>query len=245
MTDGSRKHGKKAGEPGAKPEEPVSEREAAERKAAEKPEREAPGEAAGRPPAEEAPGPEAGLEIPALEAKAWEEDPRDAEIARLKDQLLRTLAELENLRRRGEREREDIAKYAIAGFVRDILTVADNVRRALEAIPAHAREEDQNLDSLAVGVEATERELLAAFERHGIRKIEPLGEKFDHDLHHAMFEVENTGKPPGTVVELMQAGYILNDRLLRPAMVGVAKGEPKGEDAGEEGEKPEGVDTTV
>jgi molecular chaperone GrpE len=149
-----------------------------------------------------------------------------AEIARLKDQLLRALAEIENTRRRAEREREDTARYAISAFARDILTVADNLRRALDNIPAHAREKDEMLNTLAVGVEATERELLAGFERHGLRKIEPLGEKFDHNFHQAMFEVADTGKPPGTIVQVMQAGYVLHGRLLRPALVGVAKGEP-------------------
>jgi molecular chaperone GrpE len=149
-----------------------------------------------------------------------------AEIARLKDQLLRALAEIENTRRRAEREREDTARYAISAFARDILTVADNLRRALDNIPAHAREKDEMLNTLAVGVEATERELLAGFERHGLRKIEPLGEKFDHNFHQAMFEIADTGKPPGTIVQVMQAGYVLHGRLLRPALVGVAKGEP-------------------
>lgn len=211
---------------------------------------------------------EEGLEIPAEEAEAGapegeasppgagpeEAAAPEAELARLKDQLLRALAEGENLRRRAEREREEVAKFAIAGFARDILSVADNLRRALENIPAHTREQDPNLDALAVGVEATERELMAAFERHGIRKIEPLGEKFDHDLHHAMFELEDTGKPAGTVVELMQPGYVLQERLLRPALVGIAKGEPRpapepapgGEpEGGPEGDPPKGVDTTV
>jgi molecular chaperone GrpE len=187
-------------------------------------------------PAEAAPTPEAepGAEAkPAAEAEAKpasEIEARlaelEAESARLKDQLLRALAEVENTRRRGEREREDVARYAISGFARDILTVADNLRRALDNIPAHAREKDEMLNTLAVGVEATERDLLAAFERHGLKKIEPLGEKFDHNFHQAMFEVPDTGKPPGTVVQVMQAGYVLNGRLLRPALVGVAKGEP-------------------
>lgn len=187
-----------------------------------------------------APEPEAAEEAAPAQAAGAEEGreaqtppeaaappPPEQEIAALKDQLLRALAETENLRRRSEREREDVAKYAVAGFARDMLTVADNLRRALDAIPAHAREEDENLDTLAVGVEATEREMLAVFERHGIRKIEPLGEKFNHDLHQAMYEVPDTGKPAGTVVELVQPGYVINDRLLRPAMVAVAKGAPE------------------
>ena len=147
------------------------------------------------------------------------------EIARLKDQLLRAIAETENLRRRGEREREDTAKYAIAGFAREILAVGDNLHLALANIPAEARAADKWLDNLAVGVEATERELLAVFERFGIRRIDPLGEPFDPNYHQAMTEVPGTGKPAGTVVQVMRSGYVIHDRLLRPAMVAVAKGD--------------------
>ena len=149
----------------------------------------------------------------------------EAEIARLKDQLLRALAETENLRRRAEREREDTAKYAIAGFAREILAVGDNLHLALANIPAEARAADKWLDNLAVGVEATERELLAVFERFGIRRIDPLGEPFDPNYHQAMTEVPGTGKPAGTVVQVMRSGYVIHDRLLRPAMVAVAKGD--------------------
>ena len=159
----------------------------------------------------------------------------EAEMARLKDQLLRAMAETENLRRRAEREREDTAKYAIAGFAREILAVGDNLHLALTNIPAEARAADKWLDNLAVGVEATERELLAVFERFGIRRIDPLGEPFDPNYHQAMTEVPGTGKPAGTVVQVMRAGYVIHDRLLRPAMVAVAKGEA---------EAPQ-VDTTV
>ncbi|MCH9051978.1 MAG: nucleotide exchange factor GrpE [Proteobacteria bacterium] len=161
------------------------------------------------PPAEPAPDPKAELE---------------AQIADLTDRFARAVAELENYRRRAEREREDVAKYAISNFARDMLAVADNLGLALASISAEGRGEDKNLDTLAAGVELTERELMAAFERQGITKVDPMGERFNHDLHQAMFEIEDTDKPSGTIVEVMQAGYVLKDRLLRPAMVGVTKG---------------------
>jgi molecular chaperone GrpE len=147
----------------------------------------------------------------------------EAEIARLKDQALRALAESENVRRRAERDKEDAGKYAVASLARDLVSVADNLRRALDAAPA-AEERTDAVSSLLTGVEATERELLAAFERRGIARIEPMGEKFDPNRHEAVFEVPGTGQPAGTVVQVLQAGYSIHDRLLRPAMVGVAKG---------------------
>jgi len=149
-----------------------------------------------------------------------------AEAAELKDRLLRALAETENVRRRAERERSDATKYGVTQFARDLLDVADNLRRALESMPESQARDDVTRNLLA-GVAATERALLAAFERHGIKRMDPKGERFDHNFHQAIFEAENTGKPPGTVVEVLQPGYLLHDRLLRPAMVGVAKGEPK------------------
>jgi len=151
------------------------------------------------------------------------------EIAGLKDQLLRAVAETENVRRRAEREREEMAKYAVAGFARDVLTVADNLARALESVPEEAREADERLRNLCDGVEMTRRELDAILERHKIHRIEPMGQPFDHNYHQAMFEVEDTDAPPGTVVNVMQSGYLLHDRLLRPAMVGVAKKRPERE----------------
>jgi molecular chaperone GrpE len=150
----------------------------------------------------------------------------EAEAARLKDQLLRALAEQENLRRRSQREREDAVKYASSGLARELLSVADNLRRALESGPG-AEEGDEPIRNLLTGVAATERELLAAFERHGIRRIDPAGEKFDHNFHQAIFEVESPDQPAGTVVQVLQPGYVLHDRLLRPAMVGVAKSAPQ------------------
>jgi molecular chaperone GrpE len=148
----------------------------------------------------------------------------EKEVAELKDRLLRALAEAENIRRRGEREREDTAKYAMSGFARDILPVADNLGRALAALGPEVRGKDPSLDSLIAGIELTDRELTSVFERHGMRRIDPLGEKFDHNFHQAMMEVDDPTKPSGTVVQVLQTGYVLRDRLLRPAMVAVAKG---------------------
>jgi len=150
------------------------------------------------------------------------------EAAQLKDQLLRALAEAENVRRRAQREREDAAKYAIANFARDVLQVSDNLHRALEAIPAAALAEDEALKSLHEGVSATERQLDAALERQQVKRIWPMGERFDANLHQAMFEVPTADQAPGTVVQVMQAGYLIHDRLLRPALVGVAK-QPAGD----------------
>jgi molecular chaperone GrpE len=159
----------------------------------------------------------------------------EAENAKLKDQLLRALADTENLRRRAEREKEDTSKYAVATLARDILSVADNLRRALESLPAELAPNDA-VRNLLTGVEATERDLLAIFERRGIKRIDPVGERFDPNFHQAMFEVSNSGQEPGTVVQVLQPGYVIFDRLLRPAMVGVAKAES---------EAPEHVDTTA
>ena len=150
----------------------------------------------------------------------------EAELADHKDRLLRALAETENVRRRAQREREDASKYAVAAFAKDLLAAADNLRRALESLP-EAEAKDERMRSLLAGVAATERELLGVFERHGIKRIDPKGERFDHNLHQAIFEAERPGEPSGSVVEVLQPGYILHDRLLRPAMVGVAKGGPK------------------
>lgn len=146
------------------------------------------------------------------------------EAGEFKDKLLRTLAEMENLRRRTEREVTDARVYGVAGFARDVLAVADNMHRALEAIGPELRETgDAKVKSLIEGVELTERELLKALERNGVRKFSPQGEKFDPNVHQAMFEMENKDVPPGHVAQVMQAGYMLGDRVLRPAMVGVAK----------------------
>ena len=156
----------------------------------------------------------------------------EAELAEHKDQLLRALAETENVRRRAQREREDALKYAVAGFAKELLSVADNLRRALDSLP-QSEVKDERTRGLVTGVEATERELLSVFERHGLRRIDPEGERFDHNLHQAIFEAERPGKPGGIVIEVLQPGYVLHDRLLRPAMVGVAKQTPKPADPAE------------
>jgi molecular chaperone GrpE len=146
----------------------------------------------------------------------------EAELAEHKERLLRALAETENTRRRAHREREDATKYAITGFARELLSAADNLRRALESLP-EAEIRDERTRSLLAGVAATERELLSVFERHGIRRVDPQGERFDHNLHQAIFEAERADQPTGTIIEVLQPGYVLYDRLLRPAMVGVSK----------------------
>ncbi len=151
---------------------------------------------------------------------------RDA--AEYKDKLLRTLAEMENLRRRTEREVADARTYGIASFARDVLAVADNMRRALEAIGPELREEGEaKVKSLIEGVELTERELLKNLEKYGVRKFSPQGEKFDPNVHQAMYEVPQAEVPPGHVAQVVQAGYMIGDRVLRPALVGVAKAAPK------------------
>lgn len=157
----------------------------------------------------------------------------EAELAAAKDQMLRALAEAENTRRRGERDRLDATRYGAVGLARDLLSVSDNLRRALEALPEDARAGDGWAKDLITGVELIEREFLDAFAKHGVVKMEPLGEAFDHNFHQAMFELEDLEKPAGTVIQQMQPGYRLHDRLLRAAMVGVSKGGPK---AGKKGE---------
>jgi molecular chaperone GrpE len=150
------------------------------------------------------------------------------EVGDLKDKLLRTLAEMENLRKRTEREIGDARAYGIAGFARDVLAVADNMHRALEAIGPELREQaDAKVKALIEGVELTERELLKALEKHGVKKFSPEGQKFDPNVHQAMYEMEHQDLPPGHVAQVMQAGYMIGDRVLRPAMVGVSKAPAK------------------
>jgi molecular chaperone GrpE len=151
-----------------------------------------------------------------------------AENAELRDRYLRLAAEMDNLRRRTEREVKDAKSYSAAGFARDMLAVSDNLRRAIDAIPTDVRENaDAGLSTLIEGVEMTERAMLTALERHGVRKLEPVGQKFDPNFHQAMFEVPNADVPNNTVVQVVQDGYSIGERVLRPAMVGVAKGGPK------------------
>jgi len=150
-----------------------------------------------------------------------------AENADMRDRLLRTMADMENLRRRTEREKEDTARYAISNFARDVLTLGDNLRRVIEHVPADAASGDPALKNFLEGVELTERELLNMMEKHGVAKLEPLGQRFDPNQQQAMYEVPSTDVPDGTVVEVMQAGYTIGDRVLRPALVAVSKGGPK------------------
>ena len=153
----------------------------------------------------------------------------NVENASLKDKALRTMADMENLRRRTEKEVSDARVYAVTAFARDMLSVADNARRGIESIPADAlATADGPFKALVEGVELIERDLLKTLERHGIKKLEPHGQKFDPNLHQAMFEVDDASVPSGTVTQVVQAGFVIGDRVLRPALVGVAKGGPKG-----------------
>lgn len=165
------------------------------------------------------------------EATDSETDPFEmlkAENAELRDRYLRLVAEMENLRRRTERDVKDAKSYAVAGFARDMLGVSDNLHRALDAVSDEAREAGgPGLAALVEGVEMTERAMQSALERHGVRKLEPEGQKFDPNFHQAMFEIPNTEVPNNTVLQVVQAGYSIGDRVLRPAMVGVSKGGPK------------------
>jgi molecular chaperone GrpE len=150
----------------------------------------------------------------------------------LKDQLLRALADVENMRRRTEREIETARKYSHTGFARDLVGAIDNLARAIDAAPAADDETvGESVNALITGLEMSWTEIQSTMERHGIRRISPLGEKFDYNFHQAMFEMPHPDQPPGTVVEVVQHGYVLHDRLLRPAMVGVAKAADPAPDA--------------
>jgi molecular chaperone GrpE len=152
----------------------------------------------------------------------------DRELADMKDRLLRTLAEMENMRKRTERDVADARSYGISSFARDILGVADNMHRALQALDDELRAKaDDATKALLEGVELTERELMSALERHGVKRIEPLNQKFDPNRHQAMFEKEDPSVPSGTVVQVVQAGYTIGERVLRPALVAVSKGGAK------------------
>ena len=159
----------------------------------------------------------------------------EAEKAELKDKLLRLTADMENLRRRTEREKQDMAKYAITAFARDLLSLDDNLSRALSAVPDGATDDNPTLKALVEGMEMTGRELTKVFESNGITKISPKGEIFDPNNHQAMFEIPNPEVPAGTVMEVVAAGFMIEKRVLRPAMVGIAKG----------GEKPKKADSAT
>jgi len=156
-----------------------------------------------------------------------EVDKLNGQIADLTDRLLRAHAEMDNMRKRAEREREETAKYAITKFAREVVTVADNFERAVQAVPAGAADLDPALKSLVDGVCMTERELMNALERHGVKRVNPMGEAFNPHQHQAMMEMQNADVAPGTILQVYQPGYVIEDRVLRPAMVVVAKGGPK------------------
>jgi molecular chaperone GrpE len=171
---------------------------------------------------------EQGQEVVALKAEA----------ADLKDRLLRALAEVENVRRRSERERLDASQYAVTKFARDMLSVADNLKRALDAYPPDARANaTPQVKAVIDGVEATERHMQSTLERHGVKLIDTAGAKFDPNLHQAIAEVPAQGKPPGSIMNVVQTGYLIADRLLRPAMVTVAR-------AGSDGAAPQAPGNT-
>jgi molecular chaperone GrpE len=150
-----------------------------------------------------------------------------AEAAELKDKWLRAHAEIDNVRKRLEREKDETAKYAITKLARDVVSVGDNFQRAIDAVPAGAAEQDSALKSFLEGVTMTERELLNALERHGIKRMQPMNEPFNPHLHQAVMEMPRSDVPAGIIVQVFQAGYMIEDRVLRPAMVAVAKGGAK------------------
>jgi molecular chaperone GrpE len=187
--------------------------------------------AAAEIPGTNGPGVAAEPERPASQPQAPTPEARIAELesqlADLTDRLLRVHAEMDNLRKRTEREKADLAKYAISKFARDIVGVSDNFQRAIAAVPPGAAEQDPALLSLIEGVTMSEREFLNVLERHGVKRIDPTGELFNPHLHQAVMEQPNTELPSGSVLRVVQAGYSIEDRVLRPAMVVVAKGGPK------------------
>ncbi|HET7888827.1 MAG TPA: nucleotide exchange factor GrpE [Bradyrhizobium sp.] len=179
--------------------------------------------------------PEQGAEPVVSKPYIMPDDPEEGsvealakELAEARDRTLRTLAEMENLRKRTAKEVSDARSYGITGFARDVLDIADNLQRALDAVPAETRElADPMLKTLIEGVELTERSLLNALEKNGVKKFDPTGEKFNPNFQQAMYEVPDPSVPAGTVVQVVQAGYTIGDRVLRPALVGVSKGGAK------------------
>lgn len=170
------------------------------------------------------------MQAPAADEAANSEPPAGgrldelkAELAETKDRMLRAMADTENMRRRAARDSEEARKYAVTGFARELLEVADNLARALESVPDEVRESEQ-VKPLVEGIELTQKSLATCFEHNKITRVDPvIGDRFDHNRHQAMFEVETAEHAPGSVVQVMQKGYVIADRLLRPAMVGVAK----------------------
>ncbi len=193
-------------------------------------------------PEDEPPLPEEAADQPAEDVPAQEPQGAQDEVARLteelasvRDQWVRAVAETENIRKRARRDQEETSRYAVSAFARDMVSVLENLMRASENIPPEAREENELLKTLGEGVELTQRELLSIFEKYGIKRIDPLGQKFDHNFHQAVVQVERADVEPGTVIQVVQAGYVIHDRLLRPAMVAVSK----------QGEPPPTVDTVA
>ena len=151
-----------------------------------------------------------------------------AENVELKDRALRTLADMENLRRRTEREVADAKSYGVTSFARDMLTFADNLQRSLQAVPADAREAaEPRLKSFIEGIELTERDFVSRLARFGVKKLEPMGKRFDPNMHEALFEVPDESVPSGTVMQVVEQGFSIGERVLRPAKVGVSRGGPK------------------
>ena len=177
-----------------------------------------------RPPSDNDPGNEAPMQPePAVAPRP--STSLDRELAEAKDRLLRALADMDNMRKRTEREVADARVYGISNFARDILGVADNMHRAMAALDDELRAKaDEPTKVLLEGVELTERELMNVLEKHGVKRIDPLGQKFDPNRHQAMYEIEDASVPAGSVIQVMQAGYLIGDRMLRPALVAVAKG---------------------
>ena len=155
----------------------------------------------------------------------------NSELAEVKEQLMRTMADMENLRKRAARDQEESNKFAVSGFARDLVSVLENLQRATESIPSEMRESNEQVKNLAMGVEMTMQELLSVFERNGIKRVEPkVGDRFDHNYQQAMQQIEDDTVEPGTILQVLQNGYIIHDRLLRPALVNVSKkgaGEPE------------------
>lgn len=151
----------------------------------------------------------------------------EAEVARLKNEYLRALAETENVRRRAARDRQEASQYAVSSFARDLLSVVDNLQRALGSVDEAARKQDPALDALMSGVELTEKEMLGVLDKHGVKRIMAEGTLFDPHLHEALYEIPDDSVPQGTVVQVAQEGYTIHDRTLRPARVGIARGGPK------------------
>jgi molecular chaperone GrpE len=174
------------------------------------------------------PPPEAASPSAAAAGPSAREAELEAELQSFKENTIRQLAETENARKRAEREIEEARKFAVSGFARDLLAVADNLRRALDSVPAEKRETSPEIKNLLVGVEATERQLLGTFEKFGVQAIPAMGQPFDPNFHQAMQEAESAEAPPGTVIQVYQSGFTISDRLLRPALVVVSTGSGKG-----------------